>query len=90
MPEYNINILDLDLNFKTDASPERIEQAKAILEKRFAALEGRGRKLSKERLLVFLALSLADDYLQTDQKLVDLQGRVDELLLKIDSLGADK
>jgi len=83
MPEYNINILGLDLSFKTDAGPERVEQARAFLEKRFADLEKRGNKLSRERLLVFLALGLADDYLQSDRKLLDLQSRADRLVQKI-------
>ncbi len=89
MPEYNINILDLDLSFKTEAGPERVERAKVYLEKRFAELEKRGNKLSKERLLVFLALSLADDYLQCDERLVELQDKVDELVHKINGLEAN-
>ncbi|EFI33590.1 conserved hypothetical protein [Desulfonatronospira thiodismutans ASO3-1] len=89
MPEYNLNILGLDLNFKTDAGPERIEQARAYLEKRYTELQSRGGKLSKERLLIYLALGLADDYLQSDIRLSDLQQRVDELVNKIDSLEAD-
>lgn len=86
MPGYNINILGLDLIFRTDAGPERVEQASKLLEERFAELEQRGNKLSKERLLVFLALSLADDYLHSDQKLLDLEAKVDGLLQKIERL----
>jgi len=86
MPGYNINILGLDLIFRTDASPERVEQAGKLLEERFAELEQRGNKLSKERLLVFLALSLADDYLHSDQRLADLQNKVNKLLQKIEQL----
>jgi cell division protein ZapA len=86
MPGYNINILGLDLTFRTDTGPERVEQARKFLEERFAELEQRGDKLSKERLLVFLALSLADDYLYSDRKLADLQNRVSELLQKIDRI----
>ncbi|WP_291319118.1 cell division protein ZapA [Desulfonatronospira sp.] len=90
MPEYNLHILGLDLNFKTDAGPERIEQARAYLEKRFAELQSRGGKLSKERLLIYVALGLADDYLQSDIRLSDLQQRVEELVHKINGLEADK
>ena len=86
MPGYNINILGLDLIFRTEASPERVEQAGKLLEERFAELEQRGNKLSKERLLVFLALSLADDYLHSDQRLADLQNKVNNLLQKIEQL----
>jgi cell division protein ZapA len=90
MPGYNINILGLDLIFRTDAGPERVEQASKLLEERFAELEQRGNKLSKERLLVFLALSLADDYLHSDQKLLDLEAKVDGLLQKIERLETKK
>ncbi|WP_028574104.1 cell division protein ZapA [Desulfonatronovibrio hydrogenovorans] len=90
MPGYNINILGLDLTFRTDAGPERVEQASKLLEERFAELEKRGSKLSKERLLVFLALSLADDYLHSDQRLAELQAKVDEQLRKIDRLETKK
>ncbi len=86
MPGYNIHILGLDLIFRTEASPDRVEQAGKLLEERYAELEQRGSKLSKERLLIFLALSLADDYLHSDQKLEDLQRKVNELLEKIDRL----
>ena len=90
MPGYNLNILGLDLTFRTEADPERVERARKLLEERFAVLEERGSKLSKERLLVFLALGLADDYLYSDQKLQVLQGRVNELLQKIDLLETGK
>ncbi|WP_363331009.1 cell division protein ZapA [Desulfonatronospira sp.] len=82
--------MGLDLNFKTDADPERIDQAREYLEKRYSELKNRGKKLSKERLLVYLALGLADDYLQSDIRLSLLQDRIDELVNKIDSPEADK
>ncbi|MFO7728552.1 MAG: cell division protein ZapA [Desulfonatronovibrio sp.] len=90
MPAYNINILGLDLVFTTDASQKRVDQAGKFLEERYAELEQRGSKLSKEKLLVFLALSLADDYLHSGKKLANLQSRVDELLQKIDRLETNK
>ncbi|MFP4083376.1 MAG: cell division protein ZapA [Desulfonatronovibrio sp.] len=90
MPAYNINILGLDLIFTTDASQQRVDQAGKFLEERYAELEQRGSKLSKEKLLVFLALSLADDYLHSDKKLSHLQDRLDELLQRIDRLETNK
>ena len=41
--------------------------------------------MSKERLLTYLALSLADDYLQDQGKLSQLEGNLQQLLSKIDS-----
>ncbi|WP_045212555.1 cell division protein ZapA [Desulfonatronovibrio magnus] len=85
MPGYDIHVLGLDLTFKTDASQDRVEQASKLLEERFAELEKRGSKLSKERLLIFLLLSLADDYLQSEIKLASSHKKISELLRKIDS-----
>ncbi|MCA1743256.1 MAG: cell division protein ZapA [Desulfonatronovibrio sp.] len=86
MPEYSKKILGLDLIFKTDAGPERVNQASKLLEERFAKLEERGSALSKEKILIFLLLSLADDYLQSEQKLDDFQRKANKLLEKIDQL----
>ncbi|MFW5730027.1 MAG: cell division protein ZapA [Desulfonatronovibrionaceae bacterium] len=88
MPGYNINILGLDLNFRTDAGQERVDRAAELLEERFAELEKRGTNLSKEKILVFLLLSLADDYLQSEQRHGDLEKQVRDLLGKIDKLKA--
>jgi len=41
--------------------------------------------MSKERLLTYLALSLADDYLQDQGKLLQLESTLQQLLTKIDS-----
>ncbi len=46
----------------------------------------RGRNLSKEKLLLFLALSLADDFLQCNERLQELEDRLQQLLHKMDSI----
>jgi cell division protein ZapA len=45
-----------------------------------------GRNLSKEKLLVVLALSLADDFLQCTDRLQELEEQLEQLLHKIDSI----
>ena len=84
MPSYNLSILGLDLSFKTDAQPERIDAAKALVEKRYNMLQAGGKPLGKEKLLAFVALGLADDMLMSNQQLEHLRDRVGELLHKID------
>ncbi|HKK32421.1 MAG TPA: cell division protein ZapA [Desulfomicrobiaceae bacterium] len=85
MPGYTLNVLGLEVNFKAEASSARIERARTLLENRYEELNGRGRNLSKERLLIFLALGLADDYLQMDDRLAKLDEQLATLLNKIDS-----
>ena len=56
-----------------------------LLEERFQPLLEMGRNLSKEKLLVVLALSLADDFLQCTDRLQELEQKLEQLLHKIDS-----
>lgn len=53
MAGYRLSLLGLDASFRTDASPERVDEAKVLLEERFQALTERAGNLSKERLLIF-------------------------------------
>lgn len=85
MPSYNLTVLGFDISFKTDADENRVQKAQALLEKRFNGLNARGTRLSNEKLLVFLALSLADDFLQTSERYNQLEEKMAELLDKIDN-----
>ncbi|MDY0274237.1 MAG: cell division protein ZapA [Desulfomicrobium sp.] len=86
MPEYAITILGLDLTFRTNVPEQRINQAVDLIHERFKKLEERGGTMSKERLLTYLALSLADDYLHDQEKLQQHEQVVHKLLSKIDDL----
>ena len=83
MPEYNLNVLGLELSFKADASPDQVEQARLLLESRFEKLRQHGRLFSKEKLLTFLALGLADDLVQANTKMRDYNTRLQALLENI-------
>jgi cell division protein ZapA len=83
MPSYNLNVLGLDVSFKAEADQKRVAEAKNLLEKRFKQLDFRGRQISREKLLIYLALGLADDLLQSNQKLSDQEARLAQLLTKI-------
>ncbi len=80
MPRYTITVNGLELSFKTDADENRIKQAQALLEERFADLSRDGRYISREKLLTLLALGMADDYLEVRRKLAGLEARMQELL----------
>lgn len=64
---------------------ERVREAIALVEERFAdqKLRSHGGQ-SKDILLTFLALGLADDLLQSKIKLDDVQNRITSLLSKIE------
>ena len=84
MPRYTLALLGMEISFATDAGEGRVHAAKALVEKQYEALHQGGRNVSKEMLLAVVALSLADDFLQSRQQLGDLEGKVGKLLEKID------
>ena len=80
MPEYNLNVLGLEVSFKADANPEQVDEARALLEERFERLRQHGRLFSKEKLLTFLALGLADDLIQAKSKMRTSNERLEALI----------
>ncbi|MGM0645637.1 MAG: cell division protein ZapA [Thermodesulfobacteriota bacterium] len=84
MPEYKLTVLGQEVAFKTDADSERVQEAMDLLENRYQELEARGLRLGKQKLLVFLALGLADDYLQMTERLQEQDVELQRLLDKID------
>lgn len=88
MSRFNLNVLGLDVSFVTDAGSKRVYDAREHVEKQYSILYQDGKNLSKEKLLTVLALSLADDYLQSAQRLRELEEKVNRLLEKIDLANA--
>lgn len=80
MHSHTLAVLGLDLTFRAEADPARIERARSLLEERYDRLAKHGGgSLSKEKLLTFLALSLADDVLLMQ----DDKGRIDTRMREI-------
>ena len=81
----NLTVLGLEISFKPGADMERVQHAVRLMEERFAdqKLRSHGGQ-SKDILLTFLALGLADDLLQSKIKLDDVQNRITSLLSKIE------
>lgn len=86
MHSHTLAVLGLELSFKAEADPRRIERARALLDERYTRLAQHGGQLSKEKLLAFLALSLADDILlmqeersETDKRLRNLLGNIEKV-----------
>ena len=59
--EHAARMRAMNLSFKADAEPERIEAARELVEQRYNLLQAGGKSLGKEKLLAFVALGLADD-----------------------------
>lgn len=88
MSQTNINltVLGLDIAFRPGTDMQRVQRAASLVEERFAEqkLRSQGRQ-SKDILLTFLALGLADDLLQVKtlqnemrQKLVAILARIEK------------
>ena len=84
MPEHIITVLGIDLVFKAEASPQQVEEARALVEGRFEKLQQSGRLFSREKLLTFLALGLADDLIQAEKQAGAMQQRMQGILAEIE------
>lgn len=84
MRDFNLTVLGSKIAFRAGADARRVESAKALVEERFEKLRSHGGQSSKELLLTFLVLGLADDLLQSHKQLADVQNRIDALLTKIE------
>lgn len=82
MPRYTLNLFGLEISFKTDAENDRIEAAQKYLEGKYGELTSAAADLSKEKVMTFLLLSLADDYLVTKSKLAQMEEKIGEILEK--------
>ena len=83
-----LSVLGIDVAFRSSADMARVKEAVALVEKRFADQKIRSRGgQNRETLLTFLALGLADDLLQAETRLGDVERRIealtDALLVKI-------
>ncbi len=85
MPGYTVTVLGQVLSFEAEVSEERLLQAIDLVERHYAQLEPHGRTVGKERLLIYLALSLADECLQKSEQIGAASQRVRKLMQTIDT-----
>lgn len=88
MAHYNFNVLGQDVSFRAEADPKRIEEARVLLEERYDKLRQHGKQLSKEKLLTFLALALADDMLQAREEIERSEQKVQSILDTLNTGGS--
>ena len=86
MRSHTLEVLDIEVSFKAEADPRRIERARTLIDERYAKLARHSGQISKEKLLVFLALSLADDVLLLQDEQGASQRRMKELLVNMEKI----
>lgn len=80
-----INVLGLEIAFRPGADMERVKFAVKLIEDRYADQKARMRESqSKDVLLTFLALGLADELLQMKTIQGQTQTRISSLVAKIE------
>ncbi|HJB66445.1 MAG TPA: cell division protein ZapA [Candidatus Mailhella merdavium] len=84
MQTYNLNIFGLEVSFKTEAEPERVQKACTYAETLYEALKLHGSHLGRDRLLTILILGITDDLLQLKQQTALRDSRLKALLEFID------
>ena len=82
----NLTVLGFDIAFRAGADMERAQETARLVEERFALLKSRSQGgQSRELLLTFLALGLADELLQLEKKQNDARRRIAALLARIEN-----
>ena len=84
MQTYNLNIFGLEVSFKSEAEPERVQKACTYAETLYEALKLHGSHLGRDRLLTILILGITDDLLQLKQQTALRDSRLKALLEFID------
>ena len=81
----NLTVLGLSIAFKPGADMDRVQEAIKLVEERFTdqKLRFHGGQ-TKDILLTFMALGLADDLLQSQKEQADARERVEAMLSKIE------
>ncbi|HJA75914.1 MAG TPA: cell division protein ZapA [Candidatus Desulfovibrio gallistercoris] len=80
-----LTVLGTDIFFRPGADLEKFRATIALVEERFADLKLRSHGAqTKDILLTYLALGLADDLLQAQKKQADVQNRIQDLLTQIE------
>lgn len=82
---HRFNVLGTAISFRTKSDPALIEEARDIVEERYKELmEKSGGRYGREELLSFLVLGIADELLQTQQSLQEVEDRLDDMLKRIE------
>lgn len=84
MEHFRLEILGENISFRSHASAERIEEARAFVEEQYTSLKAHGGQLGKDRLLLLLVLGTADNLLQSQRALQQAEACASKLIERID------
>ena len=86
MHSFQLNVLGMDISFRTEADPARIEQAQVFVEKQYERLKNQGRAVRQRKTAGASGFwEVADDLLQTQQQLEAVESRLANLLKLIEN-----
>ena len=80
MHSYHLDLCDLQVAFRTEAAPDRVEKARQYVEERYGKVKAQGGQFGRDRLLVMLLIGMADDLLELQEQKSRMNTRLDELL----------
>ena len=80
MRSYHLDLCDLQVAFRTEAAPDRVEKARQYVEERYGKVKAQGGQFGRDRLLVMLLIGMADDLLELQEQKSRMNTRLDELL----------
>ena len=83
MHTFELTLLGMEISFRADADPQQVEAARTLLEERLGRFTFHGRQMSREKVLTYVALGLADDLLQSERYVGAMRERLDALFAKI-------
>ncbi|MGL4721974.1 MAG: cell division protein ZapA [Desulfovibrionaceae bacterium] len=84
MNTHTLTILNIEITFKTELSNNDIEKAKMMLESRAEQIYSQGKTFNKEKILLFVALGLAYNWIQANAQLSVIPGKLESILSKCD------
>ena len=84
MHSYHLDLCDLQVAFRTEAAPDRVEKARQYVEERYGKVKAQGGQFGRDRLLVMLLISMADDLLELQERNSRADSRLDELLQSLE------
>ena len=89
MESYQLDVCDLKLAFRTAAGPERVERARSYVDSLYDQMKAYGGPLGKDKVLVMLLISLADDFLQLRDQHDQADVQLDKLLQSLKENGME-
>ena len=86
MPVVEVNILEQKLLVKSEDGEEHVKMVVDYLNSKIEEVKKNSKAVSTLNVALLAAMNIADDYFETKERLVKLEGRAKELSKLIDKL----